>query len=135
MRISIKGENEAAGELRGMLQSAGYTVTDIAPTHTIFLEEDEVLGLADHFVIDGIECPLERRVMEHIHHQTGKNIMLARVGGVQSDRDIRIRFAPHDTHEIAIGAFRGILEALGLQINPGMKFRFRALGILRGIFR
>lgn len=130
MRIEIQGGNDAARELKAMLQSQGYAVTNLHPTHRITLEEDATL--TDYFVLDGIECPLERRVMEHVCEQTNKNPMLARVGGIQSDHELRLRFSPADAHQVAVGAFRGILETI---TNSEFQIANSAKPWWKGIFK
>ncbi len=85
-------------------------MTDDMSTHAVYLIEDATLG--EHFLVDGIDCPLEKRVSEHVHQLTGKNFYFARVGGIRNDRELRIAFAPSDSHEVAVGVFRGLLDVL-----------------------
>ena len=110
MRINIVGNCDAATELRGLLKSQDFLVTGERPHYTLFLEEDAALGGKDFFLIDGIRGWLETRVSEHIHMLSKKNIHLARQGGVQTDRALRIVFAPSDANLVATGAFRGLLD-------------------------
>jgi hypothetical protein len=126
MRIKIAGENDAALELAGLLRHERYLVTDKNPTHSIILEEEPEVGseklegvsssfsllASNSFLVDGIDCPLEKRVTEHIHQLTGKNPILDRTGPVRSDRELRVRFHSEDAHNVALGAFRGLLEVI-----------------------
>lgn len=110
MRINVAGNCDAATELRGLLKSQDFLVTDRHPHYTLFLEEDPALEGKDFFLIDGIRGWLETRVSEHIHLLNKKNIHLARQGGVQTDRALRIVYAPRDANLVATGAFRGVLD-------------------------
>jgi hypothetical protein len=110
MRINVVGNNDAAIELRGLLKSQDFLVTDRLAHYTIFVEADDGLAGKDYFLIDGVRGWLETRVSEHIHQLTHKNIHLSRQGGVQSDRALRVVHAPGDAHVIATGIFRGLLD-------------------------
>jgi hypothetical protein len=116
MRIRVSGKNDAAAELKGLLRHEGYLVTETHPTHSLLLEEES--ELADCFVVDGIDCPLEKRVSEHIHQLTGKNFLFDRVGPVRNDRELRIVFRPEDAHAVALGVFRGLLDVLQPRPRP-----------------
>ena len=110
MRINVVGQSEAATEVRGLLKSQDFLITEDRPHYTLFLEEDPALEGKDFFVIDGVRGWMETRISEHIHILSKKNIHLARQGGVQTDRALRIIYAPQDASVVATGAFRGLLD-------------------------
>ena len=110
MRIKVVGNSDAAIELRGLLRAEDFLIADQQAHYTLVLEEDPALEKRDYFVIDGIRCRLENRTSEHIHRLGGKNIHLARAGGIQTDRALRLVYAPSDAHIVATGAFRGLLD-------------------------
>jgi hypothetical protein len=110
MRINVVGKSEAATEVRGLLKSQDFLITEERPHFTLLLEEDPALEGKDFFVVDGVRGWMETRVSEHIHLLSKKNIHLARQGGVQTDRALRIVYAPQDASVVATGAFRGLLD-------------------------
>ena len=110
MKINVVGQSEAATEVRGLLKSQDFVISEDQPHYTLFLEEDPALQGKDFFVIDGIRGWMETRVSEHIHLLSKKNIHLARQGGVRTDRALRIIYAPQDASAVATGAFRGLLD-------------------------
>ena len=110
MRVKVVGNGDAAPELRGLLKSQDFLVTDRMAHYTVQVEESKEMEGKDFFLIDGVRCRLETRVAEHIQQLTQKNIHLARRGGVQSDRALRVVHAPSDAHLVATGIFRGLLD-------------------------
>ena len=110
MRINVVGQSEAATEVRGLLKSQDFVITKERPHYTLYLEEDPSLEGKDYFVIDGVRGWMETRVSEHIHLLSKKDIHLARQGGVQTDRALRVVYAPRDASVVATGAFRGLLD-------------------------
>jgi hypothetical protein len=117
MRISVQGECDAAKVVAGYLRSQGYLVTDKAPDYTVYLEQGKtpVVDAAPTIVIDGVDCPLEGRMLYHLSHLSTTRIVLARAGGIQSDQKIRIVFPPEEALAVERGVFRGILDAVAPQ--------------------
>jgi hypothetical protein len=68
-------------------------------------------------VIDGVDCPLESRMIYHVAHLSTARIILARAGGIQSDQEIRIVFPRAEAQAIERGVFRGILDTVGPQVR------------------
>lgn len=110
MRINVVGDCDAAIELRGLLKSQDFLVTDRWAHYTVYVEASENMEGKNFFLIDGVRGWLETRISDHIHQLTQKNIHLSRQGGVQTDRALRVVHAPSDAHIIATGIFRGLLD-------------------------
>ena len=123
MRVNVVGTSDAAIELRGLLKSQDFLVTDRQAHYTLYLEEDPALEKEEFFLVDGVRGWLETRVAEHIHKLSTKNIHLARRRGVQSDRALRVVFAPGDAHLIATGVFRGLLDTCRPRRHWWQRFR------------
>jgi hypothetical protein len=117
MRISIQGQADAAKVIAGYLRSQGYLLTDQRPNYTVYLSEREtpVIDGAPSIVIDGVDCPLEARIIYHLSHLTKARIVLARAGGIQSDREIHIEYSPEETLAVERGVFRGVLDVVAPQ--------------------
>ena len=68
MRIKIKGDNECAKALRGLLRQADFAVTEFLPDeavragYTVSIEETP--GPLIHF--DSIDCPLEAAILRQV---------------------------------------------------------------------
>ena len=114
MRICIQGQADAARVIAGYLRSQGYLLTDQWPSYTVHLLERETLVIdgAPSIVIDGVDCPIEARIIYHLGHLTKARIVLARAGGIQSDREIRIEYSREATVAVERGVFRGILDVV-----------------------
>lgn len=108
MRISIKGDNNAAISTRGLLKQAGFAVVNLYGAYTIYIAEK-----GSEIVVDGIDCELERAVVRSIGELTKRRISLQRFGGNQSDQELHISIPVGDEHAaraVEVGILRGILQ-------------------------
>lgn len=107
MRIRVTGENKAAvAELKSMLQDdrVGYTVTEIWPRFTIYLEPSDVVS------VDGVHSDLESRIVDCIAELVEEPISLKRNGGIRSEQEIRIGVPGRHSQKILLGILRGLMK-------------------------
>lgn len=86
MRIQIVGDSLTANAVRCGLQMARLAITDTLPDYTIEFTETH----KDVPVIDGVDCEIERLIINSIASVAKTDIYLARQGGIQSDNKIII---------------------------------------------
>ena len=124
MRIKVVGENDVARSVRGMLRQAGFAVSEFLPAdavvngpqagYVITIEETEGSGWIH---LDSVDCPLERRVLQHITALSPQPVSIDRPGGeVHSERELRILLPKGDQAQataVEFGVLRGFLELLG----------------------
>jgi hypothetical protein len=126
MRIKIIGENEVARSVRGLLRQAGFAVTEFLPAdavlhgpqagYVVTIEETETSGWIH---LDSVDCPLERRILQHVTALSPHPVSIDRPGGeVHSERELRILVPKGDSGQataVEFGVLRGFLELLGPQ--------------------
>src|SRR5438093_7810760 len=90
MRVKVEGDEDMAAALAGNLRKAGFTVGGpvglFGTGYSIQLERT----VGSHILVDGIDCPFERHVINCISQLSDTPLLLQRAGGVQSDRAIRV---------------------------------------------
>ena len=124
MRIKIIGENDVARSLRSLLRQAGFAVSEFLPTdavlngpqagYVITIEETDASGWIH---LDSVDCPLERRILQHITALSPHPVSIDRPGGeVHSERELRILVPKGDQAQataVEFGVLRGFLELIG----------------------
>jgi hypothetical protein len=124
MRIYVTGDNDAAKLTRASLSRAGFVVAAETPSYhewspfayrLVTIEESQDAAEPE---VDGIDCELERRIVQAIAGlSTSGRVLLHRRGGVQSDREIRIVVPAndHDRDAVALGVTRGLAQETRLK--------------------
>lgn len=109
MRVKVIGDNSTANTLRGYLAIAKISVVNVLPTFTIIIEES---GDRPYIVVDGVDCDLERSIVNHICDKA-PGVYLARQNGIRSARAIRVLVPPQEALKVAveIGCLRGVVDA------------------------
>jgi hypothetical protein len=92
MRIQVSGTCLSACAVRSGLAAEGFAVTSAFPSYQILIEE--TYGPVPE--VDGVDCELERQIVNMIAKTAGTDILLRRPGGVQSDQKIRILIPKDD---------------------------------------
>jgi hypothetical protein len=108
MRIAVEGTEFLTDGLKRYLESAGYRVSGYAPFYTITL----VQGAGPNIVVDSVDSPFEREIINRIAELTPVRIELARAGGVQSTDAMRIEVPFGTTAELLDAIERGVLRAV-----------------------
>lgn len=115
MRVRVEGNYDDARDLlRNYLEDkgVGYTVSPVLPDYTVYLDRDE--SGTDAIVIDSIDSPLERRVLNFISELTQERIAVQRQGGVQSERAIRVFIGKTEfVQPVCQGVMRALLKIDG----------------------
>jgi len=107
MRVKVDGHCETAKVLRGyLLKSDFVSLVSNWPDVTVWVEEDSKLH---DVIVDGVDGDLERSVINGIADSSKFHIRLQRVGGVQSDKEIRV-IVPESNPGIEIGLANGVLK-------------------------
>lgn len=119
MRVAVEGTAvEAIAALKFYLRdpAVGYAVVERGQQDFLV-----TIDYYDDLVIDGVDSELERHIINCISELTNVPIMLARAGGVQSDKEIRV-MVPRAGHAyVALGIFRGLLKT-GHHTAPARKW-------------
>lgn len=133
MRIKVTASSalrcgEVARRLRGMLRLEDFVVTDSRPDYQV-----EIAASGSQYIeVDGVDCELERQIVNMIAELTETNILLKRAGGVQSDRAIRIGLPSRETDCTAVenGVFRGLVKHTKRSQRPGLWQRILGFFVL-----
>jgi hypothetical protein len=107
MRVRVTGGNHAAaGELKSLLSDkrVGYTVTEIWPRFTVYLEHDTSVS------VDGVHSDLESRIVDCIAELVPEPILLKRQGGIRSEQEIRIGVPDKHSAQVVLGVLRGLMK-------------------------
>lgn len=93
-------------ELRSLLsdERVGYTVTELWPRFTVFLENDEVVS------VDGVHSDLESRIVDCIAELVEEPISLKRNGGIRSEQEIRVGVPARVSQKVLLGVLRGLMK-------------------------
>ncbi|MBI3679054.1 MAG: hypothetical protein HY235_01390 [Acidobacteria bacterium] len=120
MRIQVAGTSEPAKAVRTGLAAEGFAVTGHFASYQIFIEETD--GAVPE--VDGIDCELERQIVNCIARTASTDILLRRPGGIQSDQKIRIAI-PKDqamASRVEQAIIKGFALATGSQSNRRIKW-------------
>lgn len=119
MRIRVIGDSDSAIAIRGMLsQDTSVVVSEVGYVYTV--EVIETTGTIP--TVDGVDSDWERRFIERISKAAGTDVLLLRVGGIQSDQHIRIG-VPSDSSQPSVerGIFQAILQMVNQQRGAVVK--------------
>jgi hypothetical protein len=107
VRLNVVGQNETADALRGTLRLAGYVLSTYMPHLTIYVDE----GAESQPIVDGVDSPLERSIVNEIAKLTPSgNILLQRGEGIGDAQSIRVvsPAIPAERAAVETGIRRGI---------------------------
>lgn len=113
MKILVTGEHPTANTLRSLLTKQGLCVITSPPRwrwtpyYTINIRVER----GERVRVDGVDSELERHIINGIAQLFCGEIILQRIGGVQSDRAITIG-VPNDTaiqEAVELGCLRGLI--------------------------
>ncbi|MBM3813446.1 MAG: hypothetical protein FJW20_17630 [Acidimicrobiia bacterium] len=122
MRIQVKGECPSAKAVRTGLAAEGFAVSDWFPTYKIHIGETE--GAIPE--VDGVDCELERQVVNSIATIAGTDVLLRRPGGVRSDQEIRILIPRNQ--EMAAAVEQAAIKGFALATNNKSNWRMTWFG-------
>jgi hypothetical protein len=133
MRIAVLGDCLSAKAVRGLLEQAGYVVVSKGQQYTLKIAESAEPSV----IVDGVDCELERHVVNEIAKLIDGDIVLRRAGGVQSDVELSIIVPANDDVRIAVerGIVRGFMRTARRPIPEDQKpFWKRTIGLFGLMF-
>lgn len=120
MRIRVTGDCASAAAIRTGLTLEGLAVTQEGPyTHLLTLLEwsGSLPG------VDGIDCDLERMVVNQIALEARTDLVLRRLGGVRNEDSVTV-LLPHDASQgLLAGIESGIIKGFGLYVHRRQRQR------------
>jgi hypothetical protein len=111
MRIQVTGGSQSAKAVRTGLAAEGFAVCQRFATYKIQVGETD--GAIPE--VDGVDCELERQIVNCISRMADTDILLRRPGGVQSDQSIRV-LVPGDP-AVAHLVEQAIIKGFALAVN------------------
>ena len=108
MRVRVTGSNrDAVRLLSDLLEDprVGYTVAEIWPRYTVYLESS-----AEMVSVDGVDSDLESRIVDNIAELTGEPLLLKRAGGIRNEQEIRIGVPDRLQEKVVQGTLRGLMQ-------------------------
>lgn len=100
------GHAGAVAELKSLISDdrVGYTVCEIWPRFTVYLERDESVS------VDGVHSDLESRIVDCIAELVPEPIVLKRQGGIRSEQEIRVGVPDRVSDKVVLGILRGLMK-------------------------
>lgn len=117
MKVIIEGTHSSCKVIRGQLSRSkvAFVVEEPPkntrlPFFTVHIERHK----ADYILLDSVDSELERNILNRIADHTKGPIAVQRFGGIQSDREIRIKIPDNQDQEEAVelGVVTGILQTI-----------------------
>ena len=120
MRVRVTGTSGPAKAVRTGLAAEGFAVTDRFSSYQIIVEEAE----GDVPEVDGIDCELERQIVNCIAKIADTDVLLRRRGGIESDQRIRIAVPKDDgmASRVEQAIIKGFALAAGSQSGKRRKW-------------
>ncbi len=111
MRIQVTGNCEPAKAVRKGLMAEGFAVTDSFASYQILVEQTD----GEIPEVDGIDCELERQIVNCISKLADTDVLLRRCGGVRSDQKIRIAVPRNEA--VSAQVEQAIIKGFALATN------------------
>ena len=119
MRIQVLGTSLSSCAVRAGLAAEGFAVTDFFPSYQILIEE--TAGPVPE--VDGVDCELERQIVNLIAAIAGTDVLLRRPGGIRSDHMIRILIPNNEAMGHSIE--QAIIKGFALATQPKSRRRLK----------